>query len=129
MITVVETWQLKPEVADDALRLMQEMDDLVGPNAHAHSGWCGHARFLRGHDDSARVVMLYPWRSKELHEDLLRTEESMLADFQRAYCARPREIRYYDELDVEVEHDDGHGHAASPVDGPVDGPAGGNDHG
>lgn len=109
MITVVEVWRLRPEVAGDALRVMQEMDDLVGPNAHAHPGWCGHARFLRSHQDPGRLVMLYPWRSRELHEDLLRGEEAMLARFHDTYCTRPREIHYYDELEVEVEHDD-HGH-------------------
>jgi hypothetical protein len=110
-LTVVELWHLKPELADDALRLMQEMDDLLGPSAHEHPGWCGHAQFLQSHADPALVTMLYPWRSKELHEDLVRGEEPMLERFYEEYCTRPREIHYHDELEVEVEHDHEHEHS------------------
>ena len=110
-VSVVEAWHLKPEHEGDALRLMQEMDDLLGPNAHAHPGWCGHAHFFQSHVDPSLVLMLYPWRSKELHEDLLQSEEPLLERFYEEYCARSREIQYYDELEVEVEHEHEHEHA------------------
>lgn len=110
MISVLETWYLRPDTASDVLAVMQAMDDLLGPNAHAHPGWCGHARFFRAAGDPCVALMLYPWRSVQLHEDLIRSEEPMLADFYGRYCARPRLIQYYEELAVEVEHENGHGH-------------------
>ncbi len=111
MIWVIELWHLKPS-AGDALHVVQEMDDLLGPNAHGHPGWCGHARFFQSRSDRSLVTVLYPWRSKELHEDLVRSEEPVLESFYDRYCARRRDIHYHDELDVEVEHDHepGHGH-------------------
>lgn len=111
MIAVVEVWRLKPGFEDDALRLMQEMDDMLGGNAHAHPGWCGHARFFQSVADRTTVMMLYPWRSRELHEDLLASEEPMLGPFYERYCTARREVHYYDELDVDVEHDDDHARA------------------
>ena len=106
MITVLEIWYLKPELAERAPALMQEMDDLVGPAAHAHPGWCGHARFYqRRLPHHGEVVMLYPWRSRELHEELQAREEPVLVAFTEKYCAAPRTIEYLDEIPVEVEHD------------------------
>ena len=105
MISVLEVWHLKPEFAPRALELMQQMDDVVGPPAHRHPGWCGHARFLQSRSDPTRVLMLYPWRSHELHADLTRDEEPTLADFYQRYCTRPREIHYYSELAVDVDGD------------------------
>lgn len=109
MISVVEVWRLKPGLEGDALALMQEMDDLLGGNAHRHPGWCGHARFFQSQQDPTTVMMLYPWRSRELHEDLMRTEEELLAPFYERCCTARREVHYYDELDVEVEGDHDHG--------------------
>jgi hypothetical protein len=105
MIIVMETWSLRPEFADQALELMQKMDDLVGPNAHADAGWSGHARFYRDHDDPARVLMSDPWRSVDEHRALSDSEETLLADFQDAYCASPRKVKYFDELPVDVDHE------------------------
>ena len=105
MISVLEVWHLKPEVAGRALEVMQEMDDLLGPNAHEHPGWCGHARFFRSEADPAEVLMLYPWRSRDLHEDLAAGEEPLLEPFYERYCDRRREIRYLEELAVDVEGD------------------------
>ncbi|HEX9992989.1 MAG TPA: hypothetical protein VGB14_08690 [Acidimicrobiales bacterium] len=105
MITVVEVWHLRPELGGDALALMQEMDDLLGGNAHEHPGWCGHARFFQSAGDPSTVMMLYPWRSRELHEDLLASEEQLLAPFYERCCTARREVHYYEELAVEVEHD------------------------
>jgi hypothetical protein len=112
VISVVEVWRLKPGLEGDALAVMQEMDDLLGGNAHAHPGWCGHARFFQSQADRGTVMMLYPWRSRELHEDLLATEEPLLAPFYERCCTARREVHYYEELDVEVEHD---GHEAGGV--------------
>lgn len=109
MITVIERWHLRPEVADRGLEVMQEMDDLVGPPAHADPAWSGHAQFFRSHDASNEFLMIYPWRSIEDHLQLRESEEPLLADFYGKYCAANREISYYDELAVEVDHDD-HAH-------------------
>jgi hypothetical protein len=108
MIVVMETWYLKPAFADRAVEIMQEYDDLVGPPAHGHPGWCGHGRFFQSTADSTHVTMLYPWRSCELHEDLAANEEKLLPPLYQKYCARPREIHYYRELAVEVEHEHEH---------------------
>ncbi len=112
MIWVLEHWHLKPGTGD-VTAVLQEMDDLLGPAAHAHPGWCGHARFFSRLDDGTEAMMLYPWRSRDLHEDLARGEEPKLADFFDRYCTKPREIIYYDELPVDVDddHDHGDGHA------------------
>ena len=103
MISVVEVWQLRPELAGRAEELMQEMDDLLEDNAHGHPGWCGHARFFASTQDPGRVLVLYPWRSAELLADLVRAEEPLLADFVARCCTRPREVHVYEELAVDVE--------------------------
>jgi hypothetical protein len=107
MITVVETWRLRPEYQRDAMRIMQEMDDLVGPNAHENTGWCGHARFFQSESEPAVVLMIYPWQSRESHASLVAQEEPLLRGFFEKHCAGPREISYYSELavDVEAHHD------------------------
>lgn len=106
MITVMETWYLKD--ADRALQIMQDMDELVGPNAHDDPGWCGHAQFFQHTDQPDQVIMIYPWRSQVLHESLCETEEDLLAEFVAANCERPRTIQYLAELPVETEHDHDH---------------------
>jgi hypothetical protein len=106
VITVMEVWHLKPHLADDALAVMQKMDDMVGPPAHEHPGWCGHARFYQSAACPADVVMIYPWVSRQLHEGLTASEEPALTGFYEAYCTARREIYYYTELPVDVEHDD-----------------------
>jgi 3-oxoacyl-[acyl-carrier protein] reductase len=106
MITVVEHWHLSPCLKDRAFEVMQEMDLLTGPPAHRHPGWCGHATFLRSRQNPTEVLVVYPWRSSELHDDLLRDEEPLLASLNDRYCVRPREIARYDELLVDVDHDD-----------------------
>jgi 3-oxoacyl-[acyl-carrier protein] reductase len=77
VIWVLERWCFRPDVPD-VTAAMQEMDDLLGPAAHAHPGWSGHARFFARLDDASEAVMLYPWRSAELHEDLVAEEEPKL---------------------------------------------------
>ncbi|MFS1512053.1 hypothetical protein VQL36_06395 [Chengkuizengella sp. SCS-71B] len=112
MITVMETWYLKNGLEKQALELMQEMDDLVGPGAHEHLGWCGHASFYQNSEKPNEVIMQYPWKSQELHVDLRDKEESLLTAFYAKYCLKPRNIIYFHELEVEVEHDhDSHSHS------------------
>jgi hypothetical protein len=106
MVTVVERWHLAPGLAPRALEIMQEMDELLGPPAHAHPGWCGHAQFLQSHANPSELLVVYPWRSRELHASLVRDEDPKLQEFNRSYCAAPREITLFDALPVEVEHDD-----------------------
>jgi hypothetical protein len=106
MITVMEVWQLQARFSGQALELMQEMDDMLGPPAHAHPGWCGHARFYQSVADPSRVVMIYPWSSREHHETLVAREEAPLRDFVARYCAARREIHYYNELPVDVERNE-----------------------
>jgi hypothetical protein len=105
MIIVQEIWHLKPGLEDKALELMQQMDDLVGPPAHVHPGWSGHASFYQSTADPTAVIMQYSWYSRELHEDLARDEEPRLQEFYQTYCSMSREIHYYTELPVEVEHE------------------------
>ncbi len=116
MVIVQEVWHLRSGYDGRAQDVMQELDDLVGPAAHEHPGWCGHARFLQSTGPSGEVVMLYPWRSRVLHEELAAREEPLLAEFNRNYCAAPREIRYFAELAVDVEHEH---HDAEQVSDPV----------
>jgi heme-degrading monooxygenase HmoA len=99
MITVEEIWYLSHEAANDAARSMQAIEDVVGPIAHEHPGWCGHASFLQQHDDPKRVLIIYPWRSLVDHQDLLSCEAPYLSEFYERYCTAPRTIRYYTELD------------------------------
>jgi hypothetical protein len=103
LVSVVETWQLRPEFADRALELMQQMDDLVGPGAHTDPGWCQHGRFFQDQADPATIHMWYTWHSRPEHETFIRDEELILADFYRDYCTGPRRIRYFTELPVDVE--------------------------
>jgi 3-oxoacyl-[acyl-carrier protein] reductase len=98
MITVEETWYLSSDAAKDASGAMQAIEDVVGPMAHEHPGWCGHASFLQDRGDPARVLIVYPWRSMEDHHDLLAREGPYLSEFYAKYCTRPRTIRYYSEL-------------------------------
>lgn len=102
----MEIWHLKPEKEDQALALMQEMDDIVGPPAHEDSGWCGHAHFYQRTERPSEVVMLYSWRSRELHEALTIKEKSILVSFIEKNCTAPRDITYYTELPVDVEHNE-----------------------
>jgi hypothetical protein len=105
VVTVIETWFLKKEFTDRVIPVMQELDDIVGPNAHADPGWCGHADFYQYDDEPTQVIMVYPWRSREVHLQLCAVEEPMLEDFTGKYCERPRRVEYLTELPVEVDHD------------------------
>lgn len=102
---VVEIWKLRTDFADKATQVMQAMDEMLGPAAHAHAGWCGHASFYQNSQSPEEVMVLYPWKSKALHRDLTQTEDAQLEDFYSKYCTGPREIRYYHGLEVEVDHD------------------------
>lgn len=104
MITVMEVWHIKPSFQDKVLDVMQKMDDMLGPPAHQDLGWCGHARFYQSVASPTKVLMIYPWRSRELHEALVEREEPLLRDFLAEHCTAAREIHYYNELPVEVEH-------------------------
>jgi len=110
VVSVCETWYLKKEYTDQALEIMQEMDELVGPPAHEDPAWAGHATFFQSHADPTTVLMFYTWRSVEEHQRLAESERALLADFYAKYCTQERTIAYYTELPVEVEHDDDHGH-------------------
>jgi hypothetical protein len=103
MIVAVERWFLRPEFLADAVRIMQEMDDFVGPNAHAHPGWVAHAKYYQAHADPLQVMLVYPWASVELHRDLLAQEVPLIAEFESRYFSKGREVFYLNELDVWVE--------------------------
>jgi 3-oxoacyl-[acyl-carrier protein] reductase len=103
MIVVVEVWHLKPGLEARALEIMQEMDDIVEAPAHLNPGWCDHAHFYQSARDPTRVLMVYPWRSRESHEELAEREAPLLAAFHEKYCTRPRELQYHHELAVEHE--------------------------
>jgi 3-oxoacyl-[acyl-carrier protein] reductase len=105
MITVIEQWFLRPEFVERGTQVMQEMDDIVGPGAHDDPAWSGHAKFYHSRMLGNKFLMIYPWRSVEDHEELRVREEPLLKDFFERYCERNREISYYDELAVDVEHD------------------------
>jgi hypothetical protein len=98
VITVEETWYLSSEAAADATMAMQAIEDVIGPIAHGHSGWCGHASFLQQHEDPRCVLIVYPWRSLTDHQDLLSLEEPHLEELYERYCTAPRTVRYYTEL-------------------------------
>lgn len=110
LVTVIEKWRLRDEFADQALKLMQEMDDIVGPGAHSDEGWCEHGRFYQLHDNPAELWMMYRWRSRPEHEVFIRNEELILQEFYANYCTGPWEIVYFTELPVDVE---GAGHEAA----------------
>jgi hypothetical protein len=105
MIQVCELFFLKEGLETRAKNIMQILDDLLGPGAHQHPGWCGHATFLQSVERPCEVMMIYPWRSKELHAELRDREEPLLAGFYARYCAAPRRISIYEEMAVEVEDD------------------------
>src|SRR5262245_33421724 len=110
MIHICERFFLKEGLEQQAAQIMQILDDLVGPAAHKHPGWRGHAVVLQAEAPSNEILMLYPWASKELHAELFEKEEPLLADFYRQYCAAPRHIAFYRMLAVDVSHnhiDDG----------------------
>jgi len=104
-VTIVETWYLTDESAQNPTRTMQLIDEAIGENAHHHPGWSGHATFLQDRDDPRVVTWVYPWRSVEDHADLMKSEQSLVRPLIAAHCTRPRDIRYTRELPVEVEHD------------------------
>lgn len=108
MVTVIEGWQLRQEYVAQALELMQEMDDIVGPAAHVDPGWREHGRFYQCEDQPADIWMMYRWGSRADHEEFIKREELLLGDFYEKYCARPRTITYFTELPVDVEVDDVH---------------------
>jgi len=103
MIIVMEVWLLKPEMESRALEILQEMENLLGPAAHSHRGWCDHARFLQDADKPARLVLLYPWHNRELLDDLLASEEPKLSGFIERYCIQPRQIHCLRELPVDID--------------------------
>jgi 3-oxoacyl-[acyl-carrier protein] reductase len=102
-VIVMEVWHLKPELADRALPLMQQMDRLLGSSTHSHPGWCGHASFCQQAENPSEIIIVYPWRSRALHADLISREEPLLTEFTDEYCVSRREIHYYTLLDVEVD--------------------------
>lgn len=108
MITVIEKWYLRADLADRGQEIMQEMDDLVGPGAHKDPAWCGHAHFYRSKQNSNEFLMMYSWRSIEEHGRLRAREEPLLQEFYRTYCAAKRDLSYFEELEVEVERDHDH---------------------
>jgi 3-oxoacyl-[acyl-carrier protein] reductase len=105
MIQVCERFFLKDVLEDKATQVMQILDDLLGPGAHAHPGWCGHATFLQSVERPSEILMLYPWRSAELHVDLRAREDLLLEDFYERYCTAPRSVTFYRLMDVEVEYE------------------------
>ena len=98
MIHVLERWHIKEEFADRIPELMQQMDDLVGPPAHEHGAFSGHATFLRPDAESCTVWVLYPWRSRAEAEELIAGEGPLIERFQAEYCAAPREVSYFTEV-------------------------------
>lgn len=106
MIQVCELFFLKDGLEGEATQVMQILDDLLGPAAHAHPGWCGHATFLQSIERSSEILMIYPWRNLELYAELCEQEESLLADFYRRYCTAPRRISFFRQMAVKVEHDE-----------------------
>ena len=107
MITIIETYILKPAFAPQALEVFQQLDNLLGPNAHANPGHAGHAHFLQDAAEPTQVRIVYRWRDPESFGELVHSEEPLLADFIGKYCAGPRVIQVHEELAVEVDdHDD-----------------------
>ncbi len=101
MITVIETWHIKKEFTDRVHELMQQMDDKVGPPAHVHPAFLGHATFLQYETEPTKVLVMYPWRSRAEAEELIAGEGPLIADFEAKYCEAPREVAYL----TEVPHD------------------------
>ncbi|MFD9896338.1 hypothetical protein [Amycolatopsis sp. NPDC058986] len=110
MIHVLETWELKEDYADRVPELMQKMDDLVGPRAHEHPAFLGHATFYQHEHQPTKVWVMYPWRSREEAEELVGGEAPLIDEFEATYCAAPREVSYLTEVPHEHDHDDDHDH-------------------
>ena len=106
MINIIESYSLKSDFAPQALTILQELDDLLGPNAHANRGHMGHARFLQDATDPTQVRLVYRWRDIESFTELVRAEEVLLSDFLQKYCVGPRLIQIHNELPVEADHDE-----------------------
>jgi hypothetical protein len=104
MIFVIESYFLKSEYTPQALTVLQELDDLLGPNAHANPGHTGHAHFLQDASDPTQVRLVYAWGDQGSFADLARSEEPLLVNFLEKYCCAPRLIQVHRELPVEVDH-------------------------
>jgi len=102
MIHVTERYWLKSEYAADAARIMKELDDILGPAAHENEGWVEHASFLQDRLHRHQVAIVYRWLNAESFWELVHDEEPRLVQFYKKYCAKPREISMFEELDVEV---------------------------
>ncbi|WP_329518690.1 hypothetical protein [Spirillospora sp. NBC_01491] len=98
MITVIETWRIKNEFTDRVHELMQTMDNEVGPPAHRHPAFLGHATFLQYDTEPTKVLVMYPWRSSAEAEELLASEEKFISEFEAKYCESPRDIAYLTEV-------------------------------
>lgn len=103
MVTVIEQWQLKLEHVNDSIAIMQMMDDIVGPEAHEHPGWCEHAKFFQDQSNPQCISMIYDWKSQQLHEDITRDEKDRLKQFIETYCETDRTIHYYKQLPIDVD--------------------------
>jgi hypothetical protein len=101
-IIVRETWYLKNDYYEIALNVFQEMDKILGPEAHDHDGWCDHARFFQNNEFPEKVEVFYPWKSLKLHKALINEEKVILEDFEKKYFKKPRTFEYFTELPVEV---------------------------
>ncbi|KAF7786295.1 hypothetical protein PRUB_a0811 [Pseudoalteromonas rubra] len=104
MIHVIETWTLKEEFVDQALELMQQLDDQLGELAHDHSGWLDHAHFYQNSIQPTQIIMSYDWKSLESHENMTELESDIVSIFEEKYCAKPREMNRFHELDVDTDH-------------------------
>ena len=102
MITIIESYSLKPEHVHGALEVLQELDCLLGPNAHRNRGHVGHAIFLQDEVNPTEVCLVYDWRDRESFEELLVSEEPLLGNFQSKYCSRPRIVRVFKSIAVET---------------------------
>lgn len=99
MVFVMEVWYFKPGLEENLEKLMQEMDEIVGPIAHADPGWREHAHFYQSHFCPSMAIMLYHWGSIEQHKELMLKEEPLLKEFYEKHCTRSREIQYFNELE------------------------------
>ena len=106
MITIIESYFLKPDYAEQALRVLQELDNLLGPNAHTNRGHADHAHFLQDAADPTQVRLVYQWRDPESFGELVSSEAALLPEFIGKYCSAPRVIQVHEELAVEVDHDE-----------------------
>ncbi|MEO1028542.1 MAG: hypothetical protein AAFX02_05735 [Pseudomonadota bacterium] len=101
LITVFERIPLKPKYAtpEGAVQAGQAYDDIAGDNAHDAPGHAGHASFFF---DAAKasLVVFYPWLGRANLEQLLASEDAVLADWFAEFAAGPRETMILDELAV-----------------------------